>query len=144
MKNPWILPAATLFAGALGGYFSGKTGSSSGGSTPVEEAATRTRSASRSEGMANETTRKSNVPTMAKVGQAKGNSAQVQAMLEFYQSLSASQLAEEAAKLESLPMSERLVASVLLFGRWAEVDHRRRWHFLTRWEWRVDLCGRRF
>jgi hypothetical protein len=122
MKNPWIIPTATLCVGILGGYFSGKTDNPSSLPANVEEAATRTRSMSRSETSLEESTRRSKVPPLVKIGQAKGNSAQVQAMLEFYQSLSASQLAEEAAKLDSLPMSERLVASVLLFGRWAEVD----------------------
>ena len=51
-----------------------------------------------------------------------GNSNRIQALLEFYGGLSPEQLAEEATKLENLPMNERLMASFLLFGRWAEVD----------------------
>lgn len=51
-----------------------------------------------------------------------GNSSRIQAMLAFYEGLSAEQLAEEATKLDSLPMNERIMASILLFGRWAEVD----------------------
>lgn len=51
-----------------------------------------------------------------------GNSNRIQALLEFYGGLSAEQLAEEATKLDALPMNERIMASILLFGRWAEVD----------------------
>lgn len=51
-----------------------------------------------------------------------GNTNRVQALLDFYGGLSAEQLAEEAEKLDDLPLSERMVASFLLFGRWAELD----------------------
>lgn len=51
-----------------------------------------------------------------------GNSDRIKALIDFYAGLSPSQLAEEARKLEDLPMNERMMASVLLFGRWAESD----------------------
>jgi hypothetical protein len=51
-----------------------------------------------------------------------GNSSRIQALLEFYSGLSPEQLAEEAGKLDALPMNERIMASFLLFGKWAETD----------------------
>ncbi len=51
-----------------------------------------------------------------------GNSNRIQALLEFYAGLTPEQLAEEATKLDNLPMNERIMASILLFGRWSEVD----------------------
>ncbi len=51
-----------------------------------------------------------------------GHSARIKNLLDFYAGLSPEQLAEEAKKLENMPMSERIMASFLLFGRWAEVD----------------------
>ena len=42
--------------------------------------------------------------------------------MDFYAGLNPDQLAKEAGKLDSLPMQERIMASILLFGRWAEVD----------------------
>lgn len=51
-----------------------------------------------------------------------GNSDRIKALLDFYAGLTPAQLQEEAYKLESLPMSERIMASFLLFGRWAEKD----------------------
>lgn len=51
-----------------------------------------------------------------------GNSSRVQALIDFYAGLTAEQLAEEAGKLDGLPLNERIMASFLLFGRWAEVD----------------------
>ncbi len=53
-----------------------------------------------------------------------GNSTRIQAMIDFYQSLSVDQLEEQARKLEDLPMGERMMAGFLLFGRWGEVDAR--------------------
>jgi len=56
------------------------------------------------------------------ISRLPGSSTRIQALVEYYQSLSADQLEEEARKLEDLPMSERIMASMLLFGRWGEVD----------------------
>jgi hypothetical protein len=42
--------------------------------------------------------------------------------MDFYAKLTPEQLAEEATQLDGLPMGERMMASFLLFGRWAEVD----------------------
>ena len=56
------------------------------------------------------------------IARLPGNSNRIQALLELYAGLTPDQLAEEATKLENLPMTERMMASFLLFGRWAEVD----------------------
>ncbi|MES2439260.1 MAG: hypothetical protein V4584_09335 [Verrucomicrobiota bacterium] len=122
MKNPWILPVAALVVGAAGGYISGK-GSEDGAKAPTaEEIAQRTRSAARPESSSGEATKKSRVANAEQISRMPGNSNRIQALLEFYEGLSAEQLAEEATKLDGLPMNERIMASILLFGRWAEVD----------------------
>lgn len=51
-----------------------------------------------------------------------GQSGRVQALLDFYSNLAADEFAGEAEKLDNLPFNERILASVLLFGKWAEVD----------------------
>ena len=123
MKNSWIIPVATLAVGAVGGYISGK-GSDSGGHAQAPEASSsRTRSSNRSESSAaSDVTKKSRALSAEQIARMPGNSSRIQAMLEFYEGLSAEQLAEEATKLDGLPMNERIMASILLFGRWAEVD----------------------
>ncbi|MEO7098269.1 MAG: hypothetical protein ABI162_02825 [Luteolibacter sp.] len=121
MKNPWIIPVATLVVGAAGGYISGKNTESSG-KAGIEETSLRTRS-SRSESTPAETSKKAPRPaTTEQIARMPGNSNRIQALLEHYASLTPEQLAEEAGKLDNLPMNERLMASFLLFGRWAEVD----------------------
>jgi hypothetical protein len=124
MKNPWIFPVLALMAGAAGGYLSGKISATSGG-TAAEESTQRTRSSQRSEGTSPEPTSKktrNSKTSTDQITRMPGNSARVQALLDLYSSLTPEQLADEATKLDDLPMGERMIASFLLFGRWAEVD----------------------
>jgi hypothetical protein len=123
MKNPWFIPVATLVVGAAGGYISGKN--TVVGSAPVaEESTQRSRSSTRTTGSASdETAKKSRAGTSTdEIARMPGNSTRVQALIDFYSGLTPEQLAEEAGKLDGLPMGERMLASFLLFGRWAEVD----------------------
>lgn len=122
MKNPWIIPVATLVVGAAGGYISGKGTSPEAAAPGIEASNSRNRTSGRSEGASAETTKKNHGASAEQIARMPGNSSRIQAMLEFYQGLSASQLADEAGKLDALPMNERIMASILLFGRWAEVD----------------------
>lgn len=124
MKNPWIIPVATLVVGAAGGYISGKGSPSGAASTAAEETSTRTRGSSRAESSASADNSKKSprVTSFADISKMPGNSTRIQALTNFYASLTPEQLAEEAGKLDGLPMNERMMASFLLFGRWAEVD----------------------
>lgn len=122
MKNPWIIPIATLVVGAAAGYLSGKSSGSGISTPPVEESSQRKRPSSRSESTAGEITKKSRGLSIEQISHLPGNSNRIRALLEFYEGLSAAQLAEEATRLDGLPTNERITASILLFGRWAEVD----------------------
>jgi len=51
-----------------------------------------------------------------------GQTDRIQALINLYAGMTPSQLEAEAAKLEDLPMAERIMASFLLFGKWAETD----------------------
>jgi len=59
---------------------------------------------------------------IAQISGMPGSMERVQAMLDFYADLSPSQFEREAGKLDQLPVNERILASFLLFGRWAESD----------------------
>lgn len=123
MKNPWIFPAATLLLGAVGGYISGKNNGSSGESAAAESAAVRTRSSNRPDSSTSDNGKRSKRPVgLAEIGRMPGSSNRIQALIDLYAGLTPDQLEEEARKLEDLPMNERIMASFLLFGRWAEVD----------------------
>lgn len=125
MKNSWILPFAALLVGAAGGFISGKNQSrAAGDSAHLENSATKTRSSSRSSAVDGQASGKRSTRGMdpTQIGRLAGSNNRVQALIDFYSGLTPAQLEEEARKLEDLPMSERIMASFLLFGRWAEVD----------------------
>jgi hypothetical protein len=123
MKNPWLFPAAALALGAVGGYLSGKSTSAPDSTNASLDAAARSRSVTRAEVAGGaELGKKSRASSMDQIAKMPGNSARIQALMDFYAGLSPEQLAEEATKLDALPMGERIMASFLLFGRWAEVD----------------------
>ena len=122
MKNSWILPVATLAVGAAGGYISGKSSAPENATPALEESAQRSRTSSRTDAAAASSSRKARGANTQEISRMPGNSTRIQALMDFYAGLSADQLAEEATKLDALPMNERIMASFLLFGRWAEVD----------------------
>jgi hypothetical protein len=124
MKNSWIVPVAALVVGAAGGYISGK---GSEGSIPpaAEESAQRSRSSTRTASAAPGDTAAKKIragTSTDEIARMPGNSTRIQALMDFYSTLTPEQLAEEAKKLDGLPMGERMLSSFLLFGRWAEVD----------------------
>jgi hypothetical protein len=123
MKNSWIFPAAALVVGAAGGYISGKNTPSTGDSAAVENSTRKTRSSNRSESTSTEPGKRGNrAGGTEAIARMPGSSNRIQALLEFYSGLTPGQLEDEARKLDNLPMNERIMASFLLFGRWAEVD----------------------
>ncbi|MDP3849111.1 MAG: hypothetical protein Q8Q59_01310 [Luteolibacter sp.] len=124
MKNPWFLPAATLLVGAVTGYIFGENTNSSSPSAAAGNDSRKTRSSLRFEtSETTQSTKRSKRPGGTdEISRLPGSSNRVQALIEFYSGLTPGQLEDEARKLESLPMNERMMASFLLFGRWAEVD----------------------
>ena len=126
MKNSWIFPAAALVVGAVGGYISGKNTSSSSENDTLaaENGPGRARASNRPVSQSSDQSGKhgTRISSTSDITHMPGNSDRIKALLDFYAGLSPAQLQEEAYKLEGLPMSERIMASFLLFGRWAEKD----------------------
>jgi hypothetical protein len=124
MKNPWFLPFSALLIGALGGYVAGNKTQTSGSPQAAGNEEMRTRSSMRGDDSqsASSTMRSKRHAGMDEINRLPGSSTRIQALIAFYSNLTPEQLEAEARKLESLPMNERMMASFLLFGRWAEVD----------------------
>ncbi|MCP5543100.1 MAG: hypothetical protein H7A49_04250 [Akkermansiaceae bacterium] len=126
MKNPWIFPAAALVVGAVGGFISGKNVSGSDTADSAQsESAIRTRATSRADGAsaaANATRRAQRPTSPGEISRMPGASNRIQALMEYYAGLSPDELEDAAGKLDNLAMNERIMASFLLFSRWAEVD----------------------
>jgi hypothetical protein len=123
MKHSWIFAGATLVVGALGGFISGRNSAGAADQELVENTGRKTRASERSEATVAEAAKRSSRPSgLAEISRMPGNSSRIQALMDFYSGLTPDQYEDEARKLESLPMNERVMASFLLFGRWAESD----------------------
>jgi hypothetical protein len=128
MKTQWYLPAAALVVGVLSGYLAGR-GSRSGVEKEGtgDEVGVRQRHSSLREdggrdgaaGRSRQARAKKDTGDLASMA---GFSARTEALMKFYEGLAPGRFEEEAGKLESLPINERIMASILLFGRWGETD----------------------
>jgi hypothetical protein len=123
MKTNLLIPGVALAIGLGVGFGVGKSGSGSGGDSATAKANTRTRSGERSSAGGDvASARNKKVRSVDEIYLKPGQSNRIQGLLDFYSNLSADQFSAEAEKLDALPFNERLLASVLLFGKWAEVD----------------------
>jgi len=124
MKNPWIIPAATLALGAAGGFITGKNSGPEDSGSADAETSNRARMSTRAELNATAENRRngSRAKGLEDIYRTPGQNNRIQALLEYYANLTPDQFEAEAAKLEDLPFNERLMASILLFGQWADTD----------------------
>ncbi len=120
-----MFPTAALVIGALGGYLTGHNIVPGGQDGSAEKSERRMHSSGRVEMSTSAEASRKRAPRSLRsdeIARLPGNNDRIKALLDFYSGLSPAQLEEEARKLEGMPMNERLVASILLFGRWAEKD----------------------
>ena len=128
MKKPWMFALLALALGAIGGFITGQNIQSEKekalSSSKVQNAGpAKAKQGARLESATTRETKRAKRPTsISQISGTPGSTQRVQAMLDFYADLSPSQFEREAGKLDQLPMNERLLASFLLFGRWAELD----------------------
>jgi hypothetical protein len=122
MKNTATIGIAALLAGAAGGYVVGNAGKEADKDTAKVESMAETKSQRRAGSLASAESGKGREKKMDDILREPGQMARMQSLLDLYAGMDAAQLEAEAAKLDSLPMAQRIMASFLLFGRWAEVD----------------------
>lgn len=122
MKNTATIGIAALLAGAAGGYLAGKAGGAPDKDTAKVESMAESKSQRRIGSSASADSGKARDKQVNDILREPGQMARMQSLLDLYAGMDAAQLEAEAAKLDSLPMAERIMASFLLFGRWAEVD----------------------
>jgi hypothetical protein len=121
MKNTATIGIAALLAGAAGGYLAGKAGSSDNSANAKAEEVMNAKTQSRP-GSAPAAEAGKRERSMDQVLREPGQLARMQGLMDLYAGMDASQLEAEAAKLDQLPMAQRIMASFLLFGRWGEID----------------------
>lgn len=122
MKTTILIPGIALAVGLGVGFGVGRGGGASA-DEGERDLDVRTRSTERVGGgadLAAEKERKQR--ELSEIYRQPGQIDRVQGLLDYYSNLSADQFALEAEKLDSLPFNERILASFLLFGKWAEVD----------------------
>ncbi len=123
MKINFLIPSVALAIGLGVGFGIGKSGEASESETAAIEAQMRTRVSDRGR---LDTPRGSNTEKKARsldeIYRQPGQSNRVQSLLDFYSNLGPGEFSAEADKLDALPFNERILAGVLLFGKWAEVD----------------------
>lgn len=129
MNQTTILLAAALVVGGAGGFLVGSNIGEGGlggkQSSARELSGSNNRLSTRAADSPSRTLRSGSRSTLRSyedINRLPGTSNRIEALVQFYQSLSPEQLEEEAKKMEGLPMGERIVASMLLFSRWGEVD----------------------
>jgi len=122
MKTNILIPGVALAIGLGVGFGIGKGGGGAANGTADAAAETRTRAGDRGMDSDGGGERKSKLRSLEEIYRQPGQSNRVQALLDFYSNLGPGEFQAEAEKLESLPFNERILASVLLFGKWAEVD----------------------
>lgn len=122
MKTNILIPGVALAIGLGVGFGVGK-GSGENRNGPADAGAdTRTRAGERGIDRDGGGDRASKPRSLEEIYSKPGQSNRIQALLDFYGNLGPGEFQAEAEKLESLPFNERILASVLLFGKWAEVD----------------------
>ena len=121
MKTNILIPGVALAIGLGVGFGVGKGGGDGAGDPTTAANEMRTRTGDRSMDRTGGPDRKK-ARSLDEIYRQPGQSSRVQALLDFYSNLDPGEFQSEAEKLESLPFNERILASVLLFGKWAEVD----------------------
>lgn len=125
MKNIFPIAASCLLVGGGIGYLFGNQGVSEPEVTvsPDSSGGSSLSSRSRSSVPAVSVSDSSGKPSSyEEIATLPGQTARLQALLEYYSGLSNDEFAAEAAKLDNLPFGERIIAGSILFGAWAEVS----------------------
>ncbi len=121
MKNTATIGIAALLAGAAGGYLAGKAGAPESKAEAMADAAmANTKTSKRAEASGADSSKRER--KLGDILAEPGQLARMQSLMDHYAGMTKEQLESEAAKLEDLPMAQRMMASFLLFGRWGEVD----------------------
>lgn len=122
MKKTTLLTLAALLSGAAGGYLVGKADHLSSEEVGAQGGMLETKSSPRTSATRAEGAERTRPRELEDILREPGQLSRMQSLMNLYAGLDAARLEEEAGKLDALPMTQRIMASFLLFGRWAEVD----------------------
>lgn len=114
---------AALLVGGAGGFIIGNSSENDGSQAVAERSSTgaKVRRDTRL-GLDESAPKRNRAGSLQDAMREPGQGARIQALMDLYAGMSASELEEEAGKLDALPMGDRILASMLLFSRWGEID----------------------
>lgn len=122
MKTNILIPGVALAVGLGVGFGVGQSGGDSSGEADIVNEV-RTRATDRSgSGVDSASEKDRKERSLSEIYRQPGQIDRVQSLLDYYSNLGPDEFAGEAEKLDNLPFNERILASFLLFGKWAEVD----------------------
>lgn len=115
---------AALLVGSAGGFLVGKSSSPSDeekGNTASSVVDLR-RDGKRSNSSSDSEARRPRTDSVKGALSEPSQLGRLQSLMDLYASMDAAQLEEAAKNLDTLPMGDRMMASMLLFSQWGEVD----------------------
>ena len=124
MNQSIVIGVAALLAGAAGGFMAGRSGGDPSESAAAEDGGLTAAKIRRDGGSTAGDNRpsRSGARSFSEIMREPGQTARLQALIDLYSGMTPEELEAEAGKLDDLPMGDRILASILLFSRWAEVD----------------------
>lgn len=121
MKQGISVGIAALLVGSAGGFLVGKAASSSDGeSADVKGPSIGLVREGKRGGDSEE--RRSRADSMGAALREPSQLGRLQSLMDLYAGMDAGQLEAAAGQLDSLPMGDRIMASMLLFSQWGEID----------------------
>lgn len=122
MKNTALVAVASVLLGGAAGYVVGNSGESTNHEAAENSGVTRTsRSTKIIDGGASGQNRRA-ARTYEQIMAEPSQTNRIQGLVDLYANMDPALFPDEVAKLDDLPMSERLLASFLLFSAWGESD----------------------
>ncbi|MBB5349815.1 hypothetical protein HNR46_000036 [Haloferula luteola] len=121
MNSSVTVGVAALLLGGVGGFMAGK----SGGSDAAESTASLERDAKIRRETGSSASEDPSGPRAHSIQEAlrePGQLSRLQALADLYENMSVDELSAAADTLDNLPMGDRILASILLFSRWGELD----------------------
>ena len=120
MKTSAMIGVGAALAGAAVGFLAGSAGEGGAAAEAKGDAAASARIAREATTLAEQRQRR--VRSFEEAMDEPGQMARLKSLVDLYAGMGPDELAAEADKLDALPMADRILASMMLFSRWGEVD----------------------
>lgn len=124
MNQTIVIAVAALLVGGAGGFIVGHSGNAEEEKSPalVRDAKIRRDGTAGVSGVGDRKRRSRAASSTEEAMGSRTQLSRIQALMDMYAGMDAAQLEAEVGKLDGMAMGDRMMASMLLFSRWAEID----------------------